>query len=229
MLPIISWHRAAASLSTEPNSNEADKDLNGWPTQLCNGVFVVLGLVVCCGTSPCVSFCPVFYISDFHHDLQSASKKQTWTYKQNHTNNRKQDLIIIYTDLDTNTHMMLSATRPVILCCCHSNHLTFPSQTRPNETTGGQRERGKGVEGRNRHRQRQRYITGKIGRMAAGLPLSCICSLHTYYPLCQTARIIRETKSHRPADQHLLSCLLTIAPQFAAWAFPYKSNNVVNR
>lgn len=99
----------------------------------------------------------------------------------------------------THTHSLLSATLPVILCCCHSNHLTFPSQSRPNETTGGQteseRESSKGVEERYRHREKERYIRGKIGRMEAELPLSCISSLHTRNPLCRLARILLETKA----------------------------------
>lgn len=43
--------------------------------------------------------------------------------------------------MDIHTRTLLSAILAVILCCCHSNHLTFPSQSRPNETTGGQREK----------------------------------------------------------------------------------------
>lgn len=125
----------------------------------------------------------------------------------------------------THTHAHThSATLPVILCCCHSNRLTFPSQSRPNETTGGHRERvarGWGM---------QRYITGKIGRMEAKLPFSCICFLHTRHPLCQLVMILLETKNDFRGSNILWLysvCMTTPQVQFAAWAFPYKSNNII--
>lgn len=67
----------------------------------------------------------------------------------------------------------LPASLPVILCRCHSNHLTFPSQSRPNETTGGHTERrGGGRGGRCRHRGEETYITARIGSAAIVLYLS---------------------------------------------------------
>lgn len=113
-------------------------------------------------------------------------------------NTVEQLLPITHMRISTHTHMHKqgSATLAVILCCCHSNHLTFPSQSRPNETTGGQRERERGSGGEMQTLRKQRYIAGKIGSMEAVLPLFCICSLQT--SLHWRARILPETKATAP-------------------------------
>lgn len=142
-------------------------------------------------------------------------------------------LVNTHTHVCTHTHKhtraVLSATLSVILCCCHSNHLTFPSQSRPNETTGGhgEGESSKGVAERCRHREKQTCITGRWAAWRQG----CHCLV--------SARCTRETlsvsyhsrnKSHCPASSICwLHCLLMTTPQvqFAALAFPCKSNNII--
>lgn len=73
----------------------------------------------------------------------------------------------------------------------------------------------------------QRYITGKIGSMEAELPLSCIRSLYTSNPLSNGQDPSRNKKPP-PCQQHPVIILrVTTQVQFAAWAFPYKSNNII--
>ncbi|MEQ2163929.1 hypothetical protein GOODEAATRI_001304 [Goodea atripinnis] len=98
---------------------------------------------------------------------------------------------------------------PIIFRCCHSNHLTFPSQSRPNETTGGQQEKQGGE--RVKQAQGKAEIYHRKDKQHAGRIAIILYLLYAHMLRSPSnSQDHSGNKSRGPASQHLL--ITTSAP-----------------